>query len=37
MSSKPVELMRAMIQNACVNDGSPDSGHEYRSVDTLRE
>jgi acetylornithine deacetylase/succinyl-diaminopimelate desuccinylase-like protein len=30
-----VELLQALIRNACVNDGSPDSGHEERSVATL--
>ena len=27
-----IELLRALIRNACVNDGSPESGHESRSV-----
>ena len=31
-----VELLRALIRNACVNDGTPDGGHEYRSVATLQ-
>ncbi len=30
-----VALTRELIRNACVNDGSPDSGHEHRSVATL--
>ncbi|MFQ5523182.1 MAG: M20/M25/M40 family metallo-hydrolase [Acidimicrobiia bacterium] len=30
-----VELLRSLIRNACVNDGTPDSGHEHRSVATL--
>jgi acetylornithine deacetylase/succinyl-diaminopimelate desuccinylase-like protein len=29
------ELLVALIRNACVNDGTPDSGGERRSVDTL--
>jgi acetylornithine deacetylase/succinyl-diaminopimelate desuccinylase-like protein len=29
------ELLVALIRNACVNDGSPDSGNEQRSVETL--
>jgi len=29
------ELLTALIRNACVNDGTPDSGHEYRSADTI--
>lgn len=37
MSSEVVELVQAMIRNACVNTGLPDSGHEHRSVATLQE
>lgn len=29
------ELLQHLIRNACVNDGSPDSGQEGRSVDIL--
>jgi acetylornithine deacetylase/succinyl-diaminopimelate desuccinylase-like protein len=29
------ELLRTMIRNACVNDGSPASGHEDRNADAL--
>jgi acetylornithine deacetylase/succinyl-diaminopimelate desuccinylase-like protein len=36
-SDEVVELLVALIRNACVNDGTPDSGHEARSVDTLAE
>jgi acetylornithine deacetylase/succinyl-diaminopimelate desuccinylase-like protein len=32
-----VELLQALIRNACVNDGTPDGGHEHRSVATLQE
>ena len=32
-----IELFRTLIQNACVNDGSPESGFEARSVGTLVE
>lgn len=32
-----VELLQHLIRNACVNDGSPGSGHEFRSVETLQE
>ena len=43
MSDRPVtrtegevlELLQALIRNRCVNDGSPASGHEARSVATL--
>lgn len=31
-----VELLVALIRNACVNDGTPDSGGEVRSVATLQ-
>lgn len=30
-------LLGTLIRNQCVNDGTPDSGHEYRSVETLAE
>jgi acetylornithine deacetylase/succinyl-diaminopimelate desuccinylase-like protein len=30
-----VDLLVELIRNACVNDGTADSGHEVRSVDTL--
>ena len=30
-----VELLQALIRNACVNDGTADSGQEVRSVETL--
>jgi acetylornithine deacetylase/succinyl-diaminopimelate desuccinylase-like protein len=30
------DLLQHLIRNACVNDGSVASGHEARSVDTLR-
>lgn len=30
-----VELTRQLIRNRCVNDGSPESGHEHRSATTL--
>lgn len=30
-----LELLQALIRNRCVNDGSPASGHEERSVATL--
>ena len=37
MSNEAIELLRELIRNTCVNDGTPESGHEYRSVATLRE
>lgn len=35
MSPSPVELLQELIRNECVNDGSPESGGEVRSVATL--
>ena len=35
--SDTVELLRALIRNACVNDGTPASGQEARSVETLAD
>lgn len=37
MSQQTVDLLQELIRNGCVNDGTPGSGHEYRSVDTLRD
>ena len=37
MTITTVELLQELIRNRCVNDGSTDSGHEERSVATLRE
>ncbi|GAB3391005.1 M20/M25/M40 family metallo-hydrolase [Humibacter soli] len=34
-TAQAVALLRELIRNACVNDGSPDSGHEERSARTL--
>ena len=31
------ELLQAMIRNACVNDGRPESGDEVRNADTLEQ
>lgn len=36
MKADAVELLISLIQNACVNDGSEDSGEEHRSVATLQ-
>lgn len=30
------EVLQQMIRNACINDGTPTSGHEHRNADTLR-
>lgn len=35
--SETVELLRTLIRNACVNDGTPGSGQEVRSVETLHD
>jgi hypothetical protein len=35
MTSTTVELLQTMIRNACVNDGTPSSGHEVRNADAL--
>ena len=32
-----VELLRQLIRNRCVNDGTPDSGEEVRNADTLAD
>ncbi len=37
MSSQVITLLQTLIQNACVNDGTRDSGQEHRSVETLLE
>jgi acetylornithine deacetylase/succinyl-diaminopimelate desuccinylase-like protein len=35
--SQVIELLQTLISNACVNDGSPASGNEAKSVKTLQE
>ena len=35
LTRQTVDLLRDLIRNACVNDGSADSGGEIRSVRTL--
>lgn len=35
LTSQTVELLQAMIQNRCVNDGTAESGQEVRNADTL--
>ena len=32
-----VHLLQELIRNRCVNDGTPESGHEERSVRTLAD
>ncbi|MEX2626473.1 MAG: M20/M25/M40 family metallo-hydrolase [Ilumatobacteraceae bacterium] len=31
-----VELLQELIRNECVNDGTPESGHEHRNADLLQ-
>jgi acetylornithine deacetylase/succinyl-diaminopimelate desuccinylase-like protein len=35
-TDEATDLVRHLIRNQCVNDGSPSSGHEQRSADVLR-
>lgn len=35
MKTETISLLQEMIRNRCVNDGTADSGFEYRSVETL--
>ncbi len=37
LTGETVELLQAMIRNQCVNDGTPESGHEDRSARLLRD
>ena len=36
LKAEAVDLLVTLIRNACVNDGTEDSGHEHRSVATLQ-
>ena len=36
LTGATVELLQALIRNRCVNDGTPESGHETRNADVLR-
>lgn len=36
LTGETTELLRALIRNACVNDGSPESGEELRNADVLQ-
>jgi acetylornithine deacetylase/succinyl-diaminopimelate desuccinylase-like protein len=36
-ASEVSDLLQHLIRNACVNDGTPESGHETRSVDLLAQ
>ena len=35
LTGQTVELLQTMIRNRCVNDGTVESGHEWRSAETL--
>ena len=35
LTGETTELLQAMIRNACVNDGTPESGEEIRNADVL--
>lgn len=37
LTNETVELLQALIQNQCVNDGTAESGHEERSAKLLRD
>lgn len=37
MTTDVVHLLQQLIRNECVNDGTPESGHEHRSVATLQD
>jgi acetylornithine deacetylase/succinyl-diaminopimelate desuccinylase-like protein len=37
VEKKVIPLLQELIRNKCVNDGTPDSGREIRSVETLRK
>ena len=36
LTGATVELLQTLIRNACVNDGTPASGHETRNADVLQ-
>ena len=35
--AETVEVLQALIRSACVNDGTPESGHEARNADLLTQ
>jgi acetylornithine deacetylase/succinyl-diaminopimelate desuccinylase-like protein len=37
LAEQTTDLLQQLIRNACVNDGTPDSGHELRTVRTLQD
>ncbi len=37
LTQQTIELLRTMIRNECVNDGTVESGHESRNADVLEQ
>ena len=37
LTAQSVELLQTLIRNACVNDGTAESGHEVRNADVLEQ
>ncbi|NQY56302.1 MAG: M20/M25/M40 family metallo-hydrolase [Ilumatobacteraceae bacterium] len=37
LTAHSVELLQTLIRNACVNDGTAESGHEVRNADVLEQ
>ncbi|MCP4084832.1 MAG: M20/M25/M40 family metallo-hydrolase [Actinomycetia bacterium] len=37
LTGQTIELLQTMIRNACVNDGTPESGEEVRNSDVLQQ
>ena len=37
LTSETVELLQQLIRNQCVNEGTPESGHEVRNAELLRD
>ena len=37
VTAETTDVLQRLIRNSCVNDGTPESGHEVRSVDLLED
>ncbi len=37
LTNQSIELLQQLIRNECVNDGTPESGHETRNADVLTQ
>ncbi|MEO1056252.1 MAG: M20/M25/M40 family metallo-hydrolase [Actinomycetota bacterium] len=37
LTNESIELLQTLIRNACVNDGTAESGHEVRNADVLEQ